>query len=197
MDLLLNLLDGMQQHPHIAGALFVLAVAVIMAVGIPGGNLLLLTAGVLFGPWLGAVYTLCGLMLGAWATHALIFHTFGRWLNQRAGDGQGRWRRLAAEENAPLLILPRLVPLIPFFLINVAYASVQVPLKTYLWTTLVGQMPTAFLLARVGSRFSEPRSLDSAEALAVLMSGEVLLPLAVLMTITLTAWLLLRLRSSG
>lgn len=192
MDSLINVLDWLQLHPQLAAAVFVLLVSVVMAVGIPGGNLLLLTSGLLFGAWAGALLATAGLLLGAWFTHALVFHTFGRWLQQRAGEEQKRWQGLAAEHNAPLLILPRLVLVIPFFLINIAYASARVPLATYLWTTLAGVFPVALLLARIGSRFSDMNALGEVSVVTLLLNMEVWLPLVGLLVLTAIGWLLLR-----
>ena len=187
----MQMLNWLQANPDISGVAYVALVALVMAVGIPGGNVLVLTGGLLFGAWLGAALAATGLVLGALLTQLLIASTVGRWLQQRAtNSGELPWHH-AWHENALLLILPRLVPVIPFFVVNVSYACMGVPRWTYFWTTLLGVIPLVTLIARIGSHFSELEDLSGVHVLALLTSRDLLVPLALLALLTLLGWLLL------
>jgi len=187
----MQVLDWLQANPDISGVAYVLLVTLVMAIGIPGGNVLVLTGGLLFGAWLGAALAISGLVLGAMLTQLLIASTVGRWLQHRASSsGELPWHH-AWHENALLLVLPRLVPVIPFFVINVSYACMGVPRWTYFWTTLVGVVPLVTLIARIGSRFSQLEDLSGVHVMALLLSRDLLIPLALLALLTVAGWLLL------
>lgn len=192
MELLLSLLEWISQHPQVSGMLFVGLTAVMLAVGVPGGNVLLLTSGLLFGWLQGAFLAVFGLALAALLTHLLIRTAFGSWLEQRAERSGWLNDERLINSNALLLILPRLVPVIPFFALNVLYALAGVPRWTYMWTTVLGVIPTSLIMSRVGSQFSHLEDLENVRLVPLLMSPDVLLPLALLALLTFSGWWWLR-----
>ena len=197
MDILLNVLAWIGQHPHLSGVLFVALTAGVMAIGVPGGNLLLLASGMLFGWVPGALLVTLGLALAALSTHLLIRSAFGRWLEQRAERGGWLSRRELHTSSALLLMLPRLVPVVPFFALNALYAMAGVPRWPYLWTTVLGVLPIALLVARIGSRFHDMEELAKVDLVPMLLSADVLLPLVLLALLTLSAWWALRRQQAG
>lgn len=192
MEILLNFLEWISQHPQLSGVLFVALTAVVMATGVPGGNLLLLAGGLLFGWIPGALLATLGLALAALSTHLLIRSAFGPWLERRAARGGWLSRQNLGNGNALLLVLPRLVPVLPFFAVNILYVLAGVPRWPYLWTTIIGVLPIALLVAHIGSRFHDVWELDKVALLPMLLSLEVLLSLALLTALTVSAWWLLR-----
>lgn len=197
MDTLYNLLAWIAAYPQLSGILFVLLTAGVLAVGLPGGNLLLLASGMLFG-WLpGALLALTGLALAALVTHLAIRTAFGRWLENRAGKGGWLARQNVMQDNALLLVLPRLVPVIPFFALNALYALAGVPLRTFMWTTILGLIPPALLMARIGSQFNNLEEVSRVSLLPLLLSEQILLPLALLAVVTFCAWWLVRRQQSA
>ena len=195
LDFVVTLGEWLQVHPQVSGLVFIAAFAAIMAVGIPGGNVLMLSSGLLFGTLAGGLLATVGASLAALATHALIRTAFGRWLDERAGQARYSIRSFVQHGNAPLLILPRLIPVIPFFVINVGLTAAGVPLRTYLWTTVVGVVPVAFLFASIGSGFRGMQELSQAGVISLLLSPALFVPLALLMAMTLAGWMFIRARS--
>ncbi len=187
-ELVISLGAWLQAHPEVAGLVFVLSIAVILAIGVPGGNILMLSSGLLFGTLLGALLALTGAMLGAMATYYLVRTAFGRWLDRRAGKARLSIVSFIDHGNAPLLVLPRLIPLIPFFLINIGYAAAGVPVRSYFLTTLVGVIPPALLFAKIGSEFRNMEEISGAGVYSILLSPGLYLPLGLLIAITLVGW---------
>ena len=95
---------------------FVITFAAILAIGIPGGNLLMLSSGMLFGTFFGGILAVSGGLLAAFTTHVLIRTAFGSWLDKRAGEQRSSVRQFVQHGNFLLLVIPRLIPVIPFLL---------------------------------------------------------------------------------
>jgi uncharacterized membrane protein YdjX (TVP38/TMEM64 family) len=188
VELLISLGEWLQAHPQTAGLVFVLVIAAILAVGLPGGNVLMLSSGLLFGTLPGAALVTTGAVLGAAVTFFLVRTFIGGWLDRRAGNARDAVRSFVEHGNAPLLVLPRLIPVIPFFLINVGYTAAGVPLRTYLLTTVVGVVPPALLFAKIGSQFRGMQELSRAGVLEVLFSPGLYVPLGLLILLMLFGW---------
>ena len=196
MDLVVSLGEWLQFHPQISGLVFVLVYAAVMAVGIPGGILFTLSAGLLFGTLPGALLAMTGAALAALATHVLIRTAFGRWLDRRANPDRYSVRSMIARGDTLLLVLPRLIPVMPYFVMNVALTAAGVPLRTYMWTTVAGILPVVFLFARIGSEFRDLQQISQASLRNVLLAPGLLIPLSLLILMTLLGWLYFKRRNA-
>jgi uncharacterized membrane protein YdjX (TVP38/TMEM64 family) len=192
MDYIVSLAEWLQANPQISGLVFVLAFAAILAVGVPGGNVLMLSSGLLFGTWLGGLLALAGAILAAFATNALIRTAFGAWLERRAHDARDSVRHFVQSGNFLLLVIPRLIPVIPFFVINVALTAAGVPRRLYMLSTFLGMIPMAFIFANIGSQLGRPRELSNMHASSLLLSPGMFVPLGLLILVTLGGWLWVR-----
>lgn len=194
MDYVIAFSEWLQQHPQISGLVFVLVFALILAVGVPGGNFMMLSSGMLFGAAKGAVLAVTGAMLAAWLTNLFIRTAFGNWLDRRAGMTRARVRAFVESGNALLLVVPRLVPVIPFFAINVALTAAGVPRRSYLVSTLIGVVPIAALFAQVGSELPDLDELSGVNPVRLITSPDVYVPLAALVLLTMLGWGFIRMR---
>jgi uncharacterized membrane protein YdjX (TVP38/TMEM64 family) len=194
LEYLITLAEWLQAHPQISGLVFVLVFALILVVGVPGGNFMMLSSGMLFGAVKGAALAVTGAMLAAWLTNLFIRTAFGKWLDQRAGKARASVRRFVESGNGLLLVVPRLVPVIPFFAINVALTAAGVPRKSYLVSTLIGVVPIAALFAQIGSELPDLDELSGVNPVRLITSPDVYLPLAALMLLTVLGWVFIRMR---
>ena len=154
--------DALRQHRHVlhdfvdshyAGAalLFVLVYTAAVALSIPGAIILTVTGGFLFGSLAGTVLVVIGATAGAALVYLAARTALGDVLRARAG---GLITRLEAgfKENAlSYLLVLRLVPLFPFWLVNLAAALLGVPFRTYLVGTFLGIIPGGYVYATVGA----------------------------------------------
>jgi uncharacterized membrane protein YdjX (TVP38/TMEM64 family) len=132
---------------------FTLAYAALTALSVPGAMLMTLAAGFLFGPWLGGTYALIGATCGAGAVF-LAARTGLAGLVDRAGPRVQRLKaRFRADAFSYLLCL-RLVPIFPFWLVNLAAGATNMPLSVYLIATFVGMIPGTFVYAGIGNSVS-------------------------------------------
>jgi uncharacterized membrane protein YdjX (TVP38/TMEM64 family) len=129
---------------------FMLAYAGLTALSVPGAMLMTLAAGFLFGPWLGAIYALIGATLGA----SVVFLAARAGLSSLADHAGPRIHRLKTgfRENAfSYLLCLRLVPIFPFWLVNLVAGASGMPLSVYFGATFFGMIPGAFVYAGIGN----------------------------------------------
>ncbi len=135
----------------LAALAYVGVYVVAVAFSMPGAVFLTLSGGFLFGATLGTLLTVIGATIGA----TLIFLFAKTLLGQNALDRFGAPAAKLAEgirkNAASYLLVLRLVPLFPFFLVNLVPAFVGVPLVTYVLTTFFGIMPGTAVFSLAGA----------------------------------------------
>lgn len=124
----------------------------VVALSLPGGLIMTLTGGLLFGWLLGAVATVISATLGATLLFLIAKTSFGETLAAKAGPWLAKLRDGFQENALSYLLFLRLVPAFPFFVVNLAPALLGVPLRTYVLGTFFGIIPgtTAFSVAGAG-----------------------------------------------
>jgi len=155
--------------------------AATVALSLPGGALLSLATGFLFGRWLGTALILVAATAGAAAVFALARYLFADAARRQLEKNPAAARLLAGfgRDAAGYLLFLRLVPAFPFWLVNLAPAFAPVRFSTYLWTTAAGILPGSFVFASLG------RSLSGVHSLRGLVSAEVLVSLGLLGVLSL------------
>lgn len=123
----------------------------VVAFSLPGGAVMTISGGFLFGTLLGGVYAVIGATIGATLLFLVAKTSLGDYLLARAGPGIGRLQAGFSENALSYMFVLRLVPLFPFFLVNLAPAFLGVPLRVYLIATFFGIMPATFIYALAGS----------------------------------------------
>jgi uncharacterized membrane protein YdjX (TVP38/TMEM64 family) len=132
-------------------AAFVALYAAAVALSLPGGAVLTITGGFLFGWLLGGIASVIGATIGATILFLIARSTLGEILAARAGPLLSRFREGFQEDAFSYLLFLRLVPLFPFWLVNLAPGLLGVPFATYFITTILGIIPATFAFALAGS----------------------------------------------
>ncbi len=146
-----NLLDLVARYGIVAGLCFIGVYALVAAFSIPGGALLTITGGFLFGPVFGTIYVVIGATLGASALFLAARYAFADLLRAKAGAAIRKMEDGFRENAFNYLLLLRLVPLFPFFVVNLVPAFLGVTLRTYVVATFIGIIPGSFVYALVGN----------------------------------------------
>jgi uncharacterized membrane protein YdjX (TVP38/TMEM64 family) len=143
-------------HDHKTEAViaFILAYVTVAALSLPIGVLLSVAGGFLFGSVFGAIWIVCGATIGATILFVVARSSLGEPLRERFGP-QIKSMEAGFKDNAfSYLLLLRLVPLFPFWLVNLAPAFLGVSLVTFVVTTAVGIVPGSFVFASIGNGLS-------------------------------------------
>ena len=164
----------------VALATFIAVYAVATAVSLPGALILTLTGGYLFGPWVGGSATVVGATLGAVAVFYAVRTSLGAAMRRRAEASGGKLKAVidGVEAGAFGYILTlRLVPLAPFWLVNIAAALAHAPLRAYALATFLGIMPATFIYSGIGAGIGELIARGEAPDAGVIFEPKILLPL--------------------
>jgi uncharacterized membrane protein YdjX (TVP38/TMEM64 family) len=183
----LDLLQAhVQEHLLTALLLFLLLYVAVTALSLPVAAALSLAAGALFGRWLGTGVVSLAATLGATLAFLSSRYLFRAWVERRFGDGLARLDRGVERDGAYYLLTLRLVPLFPFFLVNLGMGLTRMRAWTFAWVSLVGMLPGTFLYVNAGTelgRLASPRDV---------LSPGLLVSLALLGVVPLALRLLLR-----
>jgi uncharacterized membrane protein YdjX (TVP38/TMEM64 family) len=155
---------------------FMLGYAGLTALSVPGAMLMTLAGGFLFGPWLGALYALLGATLGATAVF-LAARAGLAGLAERAGPRVQRLQDGFREDALSYLLCLRLVPIFPFWLVNLVAGASGVSLPVYLVATFFGMIPGALVYAGIGNGVSDLVAAGQHPDHYVIFRPDILLPL--------------------
>jgi uncharacterized membrane protein YdjX (TVP38/TMEM64 family) len=136
------------------------------ALSLPIGLILSLTCGFLFGRWVGTAVIVAGATLGATLVFLAARYLFADAARTKMGPLAEKINQGFTKDAFNYLLFLRLVPLFPFWLVNLAPAFSSVPLRTYALATLVGIIPGSFVFANLGqslARISSTSDLLSLE----------------------------------
>lgn len=171
----------------LAGAAYVLAYTVAVAFSFPGAVFLTLTGGFLFGAGLGTLLTVTGATIGATLIFLFAKTLFGDNALDRFGAPAAKLADGIRENAASYLLVLRLVPLFPFFLVNLVPAFVGVPLMTYVATTFFGIIPGTAVYSLAGAGLGTALDQGSAITPSSILTPEIIAGLVGLAALSLAS----------
>lgn len=145
-------------HPGLAALIFAAGYIAVTSLSLPGATALTLIGGSLFGLWAGTA-----LVSFASVTGATIGMTVARFflrdaIERRFPDAVARVDRGIAADGARYLFALRLVPVIPFFLVNLTMGLTRMPVRTFAWVSLVGMLPGTVAYVNAGQQLASIKS---------------------------------------
>lgn len=173
-DTLLNLV---RDHPRTATAALFLMHVMLATLGLPGASLLMLVAGAGFGAIAGTLLCLTACTLGASVSMLMVRHFLQPMVRRKLGDRLAGFDRRIASDGPAYLFSLRLLPVIPFALVNLAAGLSGMKAWTFTWVSFVGMLAGTFVYVNAGSELARietagdiysPRVLFSFAALALL-----------------------------
>jgi len=129
---------------------FILVYAGLTALSVPAAMLMTLASGFLFGPWLGSIYALVAATAGASAVF-LAARAGLAGLAERAGPAVQRLQAGFREDAFSYLLCLRLVPIFPFWLVNLVAGASGMSSSIYVTATFFGMIPGALVYASLGN----------------------------------------------
>jgi uncharacterized membrane protein YdjX (TVP38/TMEM64 family) len=162
-----------QQWGILSGFVYIVVYATLVALSVPGAVILTIAGGFLFGTWVGGLCAVIGATVGATAIFLAARGGLGG-LAQRAGRFVGKLEAGFREDAFNYLLVLRLVPIFPFWLVNLVPALVGVRLPTYVLATFLGILPGTFVFASLGNGLG---SLVEEPDLAIIFKPSLLVPI--------------------
>lgn len=166
-------IDGfVSQNQALALPAYVAVYVAAVALSVPGALFLTLTGGILFGAVLGGIATVIGATLGATAVFLVARSAFGEQMLRRVGPRAEKLAEGFRADAFNYLLFLRLVPLFPFWLVNLAPALFGVPLYTFVLATLLGIVPGTFAFSFVGAGLDSILAAQEKAYTACLAAGQ-------------------------
>ena len=131
-----------------------------VSLSLPGAAVLTLSAGAIFGSVLGTFLVNIGATLGATAAFLSARFIFRDWVEGKFSDKLETVNSGISSNALSYMLFLRLVPLFPFFLINLVLGLTQVRLSVYFFSTMIGIMPGSFIYANAGSNLAGINSVS-------------------------------------
>ncbi len=145
-----SLLAYVDQHFTLFILLFIAAYIAVVALSIPGATVLSISGGFFFGPLLATLFINIGATLGAilvfWAARIIL----GNSIQEKYADKLKKLNSEIEENGYSYLLTLRLIPVFPFFLVNLLAGVTSVKALTFMWTTALGIIPGSFVYAYLG-----------------------------------------------
>jgi uncharacterized membrane protein YdjX (TVP38/TMEM64 family) len=157
----------------LAALLYIAVYGALVALSVPGGTVLTIAGGFLFGTWLGGLCAIIGATLGAMGVFLAARAGLGG-LAQRAGPLVSKLEAGFRANAFNYLLVLRLVPIFPFWLVNLVPALVGVKLRTYVLATFLGIVPATFIYASLGNGLG---SVVDEPDLGIVLQPSVLVPI--------------------
>ena len=166
-------------HPLLSVLIFFFVDAAMIALSVPGGALILtLSSGFLFGPVVGSLAGLLGTTLGAVIIFLISRLTVGDALEQGVSARIRAFEEGIKKDAFFYLLTLRLIPVTPFWLVNLAAGLLSIRLSTFFWATILGILPATAIYAGIGSGFGRLFDRGVQPTLHSLITPELMLPLA-------------------
>ena len=143
-----------RNHFWIALIAFIAVYAAATASTIPGPVFLTLLGGMMFGPWVGALAQATGATIGSVIIYMVYRTAIGTWLREKFAADAGFMDRLArgVDRNAFVTLFTlRVIPSVPFVLINATAGMIAAPLRPYILATFIGLLPSTFIYTSIGA----------------------------------------------
>lgn len=156
-DLLKSLVDSY----YIPAVLIYCAIYIGAAgLALPVASMLTFVSGFLFGMIPGFIYTMIAGILGAVISFLFMRYLFAEFVEQRYGAQLKQFSVAIKEQGYRYLLLVRLIPVVPFFLVNMVAACLPISARTFTITTAIGIIPICAIYSYAGQELSHIKSLN-------------------------------------
>jgi uncharacterized membrane protein YdjX (TVP38/TMEM64 family) len=142
-----------------AAVLFILAYIAVTGLSLPGAVILTLAGGFLFGAVLGTIFVNLGATVGATLAFLASRYLLRDWVERRFGKWLGPVQQGFAKNAFSYLLTLRLIPLFPFFVVNLVSGLTRMNVGAYVVATALGIIPGSFVYAYAGRQLGTINSL--------------------------------------
>lgn len=172
-----ELLAWVAARPVLAPVAFVAIYVTVAAFSLPAATLLSVTAGFLFGTILGALYAVIAATIGGTILFIAARSALRDTLRAKAGSAIRKMEEGFRKDAFNYLLVLRLVPLFPFFIVNLVPAFLGVSLGVFFAATFIGIIPGALVYASVGNGLGAVFDAGRTPELGIVLTPPILLPI--------------------
>jgi uncharacterized membrane protein YdjX (TVP38/TMEM64 family) len=162
------------EHPFPLIAAYVSIYIVVTSLSLPGAAIMTLAGGALFGLYTGTLVVSFASSIGATLACLVSRFLLRDWVRARFGDKLTAITRGIEREGAFYLFTLRLVPVFPFWLINLLMGLTAMPLRTFYWVSQLGMLPATIVYVNAGGELSKIDSVSGILSPRLVLSFTVL-----------------------
>jgi len=170
--------------------------AVVVAFSVPGATWMTLAGGFLFGTVVATVVVVVSATVGALGIFLIARYALADYFRDKAGNIGARMEAGFKENALSYLLFLRMVPLFPFWLVNLVPAFLNVPARTFLIGTFIGIIPGSAVFCSVGNGLGAVfEAGNEIVPKDIILKPEVLLPIVALAILSLVPILYKKMKS--
>lgn len=158
------------QSPWLTALVFFAVYVAVVALSLPGATLMTLATGALFGFWYGTLLVSFASTIGATLAFLASRYVLRDMVQRRFGDKLKGINEGMAREGAMYLFLLRLMPIFPFFLINLLMGLTHIRTATFYWVSQLGMLAGTLVYVNAGTQLGQVDSLSGILSPTVLLS---------------------------
>jgi uncharacterized membrane protein YdjX (TVP38/TMEM64 family) len=146
----------------------------VTALSLPGAAVMTLAGGALFGFWTGVLVVSFASSIGATLACFVARFLLRDWVQNKFGEKLSAMNKGIEKEGAFYLFSLRLVPIFPFFVINLAMGLTPMKLATFYWVSQVGMLPGTMVYINAGKELGQIESLSGILSPGLILSFVIL-----------------------
>ncbi|ELM6619175.1 TVP38/TMEM64 family protein [Vibrio fluvialis] len=162
--------DYIAEHLLAAALIYFVSYVLITAFSIPGAAVVTLLGAALFGFWLSLLLVSFASTIGATLAFLSSRYLLRDWVQQRFGDKLNTINQGVERDGAFYLLSLRLIPVFPFFLINLLMGLSPINVALYYWVSQLGMLPGTAVYLNAGTQLAQIDSLSGIVSPSVLLS---------------------------
>jgi len=151
-------------------ALYMLVYILVTALSLPGAAVMTLAGGALFGLVTGTIVVSFASTIGATCACVVARYLLRDWVQNRFGDKLTKINEGMKKEGGFYLFSLRLVPIFPFFVINLVMGLTPIRIVTYYWVSQLGMLPATIVFVNAGKELAKIDSLKGLISLPLILS---------------------------
>jgi uncharacterized membrane protein YdjX (TVP38/TMEM64 family) len=155
-------------------AVYMLIYIAVTALSLPGAAVMTLAGGAMFGFWVGFIVVSFASTIGATLACFVARFLLRDWVQNKFGDKLTAINEGIAKEGAFYLFSLRLVPIFPFFIINLVLGLTNMNLLTFYWVSQVGMLPGTMVFVNAGKELAKIDSLSGILSPGLILSFVIL-----------------------
>ena len=163
-----------EQHTILVIGAYMLIYIIVTALSLPGAAVMTLAGGGFFGLIAGTIIVSIASTIGATCACLAARFVLRDWVQQKFGEKLSAINDGIEKEGAFYLFSLRLIPLFPFFVINLLMGLTTMPIRTYFWVSQLGMLPATIVYVNAGKELAKIDSLAAIASPGLLISFAIL-----------------------
>ncbi len=148
-----------QAHPWRTALIYFTAYVAVAALSLPGAAVMTLVGGGIFGLWIGTLIVSFASTIGATLAFLIARFLFRETIQDKFGDHLIDINAGIEKDGAFYLFTLRLVPLFPFFIINLVMGLTSLRTRTFYWVSQLGMLAATLVYVNAGTQLAQIDSL--------------------------------------